>query len=63
MVIEMMEEGQSYRLKLKGQTEIYLTGKVIEKTENSIKFLTIRNEEYLLRDDELAWAKRNEGEY
>lgn len=63
MVIEMMELNTQYRIKLKGEQELFLTGKVITKTETSIKFKTIRNEEFILQDEQISWAKRNEGEY
>lgn len=63
MVIELMEVGKKYRLKLKGEEELFLTGEVTQKTETSIKFKTIRNEEFILQDEQISWAKRNEGDY
>ena len=62
MVIELMQEGNNYRLKLKGEAELFLTGQVIKKTDTSILFRTIRNEEFILQDEQISWAKRNEGE-
>lgn len=61
MVIELMEVGQTYRIRTK--EGINFTGEVIAKTVSSIRIKTIRNEDLILNDEHIDWAKRNEGEY
>ena len=55
-----MQIGYTYRIRTK--EGINFTGKVIEKSDSSIRIITIRNEDLILDDEHLDWAKRNEGE-
>lgn len=61
MVIELMQIGKTYIIEKINR--ITFTGKVIAKTDSAIRIITIRNEDIIIAESEIAWAKeRNETE-
>lgn len=55
-IIELLEVGQKYAILTTGG--FYLTGIITQKTKNSIKIHTIRNEEFNLKEKIINQAKK-----